>query len=575
LVLHRSIDAIKEAYGLATIEHFELGEAHYPLGATIKYLNYTLNKQAKLKVPRVLDESIYMVLDSSTIENLSLVPGERGKNLFDVLNKTKTPMGARLLKWIILHPLKDRKAIEKRHDMVSAFFEDTLLTNEIREYLDGVYDLERIINRLQYDSAKPKDLISLKNTLEVIKPLREALESNENLINLVEELPDLSIVKEKIQNTLNDEIEGDLGEGKIIREGVSKELDEYREFLYHSNEKLKEFEEMERIRTGIQKLKVGFNNVFGYYIEIPKGQTKNAPEDYTRLQTLVNAERYTNPKLKEFEQKILAAKERVEELEKLIFANLCDELKTYTEALRKTSETLAWIDIYTSFAYIARLYGYVRPVLSNGEFEILQGRHPVVERFVNEFMPNDTYMDANLRMYILTGPNMSGKSTYIRQIGLIALMSQIGSFVPANFAKIPVFDRIFTRMGARDDISTGKSTFLTEMSEVALILNKATEKSLVLLDEVGRGTSTFDGISIAWAISEYIYNEVQCKTVFATHFTELTELADMYPGIKNLTIEVRETPDGVIFLHKVVEGVADRSYGIEVAAIARLTTEHC
>jgi len=565
-----AIDAIKEAYGLATIEHFELGEAHYPLGATIKYLNYTLNKQAKLKVPRVLDESIYMVLDSSTIENLSLVPGERGKNLFDVLNKTKTPMGARLLKWIILHPLKDRKAIEKRHDMVSAFFEDTLLTNEIREYLDGVYDLERIINRLQYDSAKPKDLISLKNTLEVIKPLREALESNENLINLVEELPDLSIVKEKIQNTLNDEIEGDLGEGKIIREGVSKELDEYRELLYHSNEKLKEFEEMERIRTGIQKLKVGFNNVFGYYIEIPKGQTKNAPEDYTRLQTLVNAERYTNPKLKEFEQKILAAKERVEELEKLIFANLCDELKTYTEALRKTSETLAWIDIYTSFAYISRLYGYVRPVLSNGEFEILQGRHPVVERFVNEFMPNDTYMDANLRMYILTGPNMSGKSTYIRQIGLIALMSQIGSFVPANFAKIPVFDRIFTRMGARDDISTGKSTFLTEMSEVALILNKATEKSLVLLDEVGRGTSTFDGISIAWAISEYIYNEVQCKTVFATHFTELTELADMYPGIKNLTIEVRETPDGVIFLHKVVEGVADRSYGIEVAAIAGL-----
>ncbi len=565
-----AIDAIKEAYGLATIEHFELGEAHYPLGATIKYLNYTLNKQAKLKVPRVLDESIYMVLDSSTIENLSLVPGERGKNLFDVLNKTKTPIGARLLKWIILHPLKDRKAIEKRHDMVSAFFEDTLLTNEIREYLDGVYDLERIINRLQYDSAKPKDLISLKNTLEVIKPLREALESNENLINLVEELPDLSIVKEKIQNTLNDEIEGDLGEGKIIREGISKELDEYRELLYHSNEKLKEFEEMERIRTGIQKLKVGFNNIFGYYIEIPKGQTKNAPEDYTRLQTLVNAERYTNPKLKEFEQKILAAKERVEELEKLIFANLCDELKTYTEALRKTSETLAWIDIYTSFAYIARLYGYVRPVLSNGEFEILQGRHPVVERFVNEFMPNDTYMDANLRMYILTGPNMSGKSTYIRQIGLIALMSQIGSFVPANFAKIPVFDRIFTRMGARDDISTGKSTFLTEMSEVALILNKATEKSLVLLDEVGRGTSTFDGISIAWAISEYIYNEVQCKTVFATHFTELTELADMYPGIKNLTIEVRETPDGVIFLHKVVEGVADRSYGIEVAAIAGL-----
>ncbi|MGC9771316.1 DNA mismatch repair protein MutS [Fervidobacterium islandicum] len=565
-----TIDAIKQAYGLATIEHFELGEAHYPLGATIKYLSYTLNKPAKLKVPRILDESTYMILDSTTIENLSLVPGERGKNLFDVLNKTKTPMGARLLKWIILHPLKDKKAIERRHDMVSAFFEDSLLTNEIREYLDGVYDLERIINRLQYDSAKPKDLISLKNTLEVIQPIREALESNENLMTLVEQLPDLNIVKEKIQSTINDEIEGDLGEGKIIREGVSKELDEYRELLYHSSERLKEFEERERLRTGIQKLKVGFNNVFGYYIEIPKGQTKNAPEDYTRLQTLVNAERYTNPKLKEFEQKILAAKERVEELEKLIFNNLCEELKNYAQELRKTSETLAWIDIYTSFAYLARLYSYVRPILSNAEFEILQGRHPVVERFVDEFVPNDTYMDDKLRMYILTGPNMSGKSTYIRQIGLITLMSQIGSFVPASFAKLPIFDRIFTRMGARDDISTGKSTFLTEMSEVALILNKATEKSLVLLDEVGRGTSTFDGISIAWAISEYIYNELKCKTVFATHFTELTELADMYPGIKNLTIQVKETADGVIFLHKVVEGVADRSYGIEVAAIAGL-----
>ncbi|WP_448374840.1 DNA mismatch repair protein MutS [Fervidobacterium sp.] len=563
-------EAIKEAYGLVSIEHFELEDARYPLGATVKYLSYTLNKQAKLKAPKVLDESIYMTLDSTTIDNLSLIPGEKGKNLFDVLNKTKTPMGARLLKWVLLHPLKSKKEIEKRHDMVNAFFEDSLLTNEIREYLDGVYDLERIINRLQYDSAKPKDLISLRSTLEVIEPLREALESNDNLYELAKSIPDLSTIKEKIQSTLFDEIDGELGEGKIIRIGVSKELDEYRELLYHSNEKLKEFEESERLRTGIQKLKVGFNNVFGYYIEIPKGQTKNAPEEYTRLQTLVNAERYTNPKLKEFEQKILAAKERVEALEKLIFSNLCDELKAYTEALRKTSETLAWIDIYTSFAYIARLYGYVRPVLSDGEFEILQGRHPVVERFVEDFVPNDTYMDENLRMYILTGPNMSGKSTYIRQIGLIALMSQIGSFVPANFAKIPIFDRIFTRMGARDDISTGKSTFLTEMSEVALILNKASEKSLVLLDEVGRGTSTFDGISIAWAMSEYIYNEVKCKTIFATHFTELTELAHIYPGIKNLTVDVKETADGVIFLHKVVEGVADRSYGIEVAAIAGL-----
>ncbi|SHN66506.1 DNA mismatch repair protein MutS [Fervidobacterium gondwanense DSM 13020] len=565
-----TIDAIKEAYNVFSIDHFELGDAHYPFGALVKYLNYTINKQAKLRFPRTLDESKYMILDSTTIENLSLVPGERGKNLYDVLNKTKTPMGSRLLKWVILHPLKDRREIEKRLDMVSAFLEDKLLMNEVREYLDGVYDLERIINRIQYDSAKPKDLISLRLTLEVIEPLRDALASNDELSKLLEDLPDLSVVKEKIQSAMYDEIEGELGEGKIIKEGVSKELDEYRELLYHSNEKLKDFEEIERAKTGIQKLKVGFNNVFGYYIEIPKGQVKNAPEHYTRLQTLVNAERYTTPELKEFENKIMAAKQKVEALEKALFENLCNEIKVYTEQLQKVAETLSWIDIYTTFAYVSSLYGYARPVLSDGELEILQGRHPVVERFVDSFVPNDTYMDNRLRMFILTGPNMSGKSTYIRQVGLIALMAQIGCFVPASFAKIPVFDRIFTRMGARDDISTGKSTFLTEMSEVALILSKATERSLVLLDEVGRGTSTFDGISIAWSMSEYIYNEVKCKTLFATHFTELTELANAYDGIKNLTVDVKETADGVIFLHRVIEGVADRSYGIEVAAIAGL-----
>jgi len=327
------------------------------------------------------------------------------------------------------------------------------------------------------------------------------------------------------------------------------------------------------VRTNLQKLRVGYNTVFGYYIEIPKGQAKDAPSDYVRVQTLVNAERYTTPQLKEFEQKILSAREKVDELEHVIFRQLCDALKSQTPQMRVLSETISWIDIYIDFAYVAKQYGYVKPEISEDGstiFEVLEGRHPVVERFVPEFVPNDIFMDKSLRMFILTGPNMSGKSTYIRQVGLIALMAQIGSFVPARRARLPIFDRIFTRMGARDDISTGKSTFLTEMNEVALILSKATERSLVLLDEVGRGTSTFDGISIAWAMSEYIYNELRCKTIFATHFTELTELADIYPGIKDLTIDVKETDEGVVFLHKVVEGVADRSYGIEVAAIAGL-----
>ncbi|MGC8901782.1 MAG: DNA mismatch repair protein MutS [Fervidobacterium sp.] len=564
------IQTIKEAYNVASIDHFELGEASKPFCATIKYINYTLNRNAKLRVPKTFDESEYMVLDSSTVENLSLIPGDKGKNLYDVLNKTRTPMGSRLLKWIILHPLKNKKKIEERLWYVEAFYEDPLLTNEIREYLDGVYDLERIINRIEYDSARPKDIVSLKATLEVVEPIKDALSTNEKFERFVKDLPDLGEAKSKIESTIYDVPEGELGEGKTIKEGVSKELDEYRELLYHSNEKLKEFEEKERIKTGIQKLRVSFNNVFGYYIEIPKGQVKFAPEEYTRIQTLVNAERYTTPKLKEFEQKILAAKEKVEILERTIFKNLCDDLKNYTQQLRKLAEALSWIDIYSNFAYVSKMYSYVKPEISNEEFNVLQGRHPVVERFVEEFVPNDTYMDNNLRMFILTGPNMSGKSTYIRQVGLIALMAQIGSFVPAKYAKVPVFDRIFTRMGARDDISTGKSTFLTEMNEVALILSKATKDSLVLLDEVGRGTSTFDGISIAWAMSEYIYTELKCKTIFATHFTELTELSEGYQGIKNLTVEVKETSDGVIFLHKVIGGVADRSYGIEVAAIAGL-----
>ncbi|MCX7654423.1 MAG: DNA mismatch repair protein MutS [Fervidobacterium sp.] len=561
---------IKEAYGVVSIEHFELGKAAKPLSATIKYLNYTLNKNAKLKFPKILEESIYMNLDSATVENLSLIPGDKGKNLYDVLNRTKTPMGSRLLKWVILHPLKDKNEIEKRLWYVEAFFEDTLLTNEIREYLDGIYDIERIINRLEYDSAKPKDLISLKNTLEVLQPIRDALSTNEKLLPIADSIPNVDDLRLKIENTLYQEIEGELGEGKIIRHGVSKELDEYRELLYHANEKLKNFEEKEKHKTGIQKLKVSFNNVFGYYIEIPKGQAKLAPESYTRIQTLVNAERFTTAELKDFEQKILAAKEKVDILEKMIFKNLCDEIKQYTQELRKLAELISWIDVYSNFAYVSRLYNYVKPEISDEEFKVLRGRHPVVERFVEEFVPNDIYMDSTLRMFILTGPNMSGKSTYIRQVGLIALMTQIGCFVPADFAKIPIFDRIFTRMGARDDISTGKSTFLTEMNEVALILAKATKNSLVLLDEVGRGTSTFDGISIAWAMSEYIYNEIKCKTIFATHFTELTELSEGYNGIKNLTVDVKETTDGVIFLHKVIEGVADRSYGIEVAAIAGL-----
>lgn len=561
-------EKIKEAYKVASIDHFELGDNVRIFGATIKYLEYTLMTNISLSTPVKLEETDWMILDSKTVENLSLIPGEKGKNLFDILNKTKTSMGARLLKKWILQPLKNLEKIKERQKIVEAFFNDRILLNEIREYLGYIYDIERILTRLSYNKASPKDLISLKNSLSIVPQIISALETNPVLSDFSSMIKPIPEVKEIIEKSIYDEPSNSPGDGKVIKEGFSIELDEYRELLLHSNEKLKIFEEKERSKTGIQKLRIGFNQVFGYYIEVPKGQIKNVPDYFIRKQTLVNSERYITPELKEFEEKIMSAKEKIEIIEKKLFEDVCLEVSKFIDEMKKTAEIIAQLDVLSNLAYVSNLYGYTKPEFSEEKFLIKKGRHAVVERFVSDFVPNDTYMDETIRMYIITGPNMSGKSTYIRQVGLISLLAQIGSFVPAEYATLPVFDRIFTRIGARDDISTGRSTFLVEMSEVALILSQATSKSLVLLDEVGRGTSTFDGISIAWAMSEYLYNEIKCKTMFATHFTELTELSDVYRGIRNLTIKVEETSNGVVFLHEVVEGVADKSYGIEVAAIA-------
>lgn len=561
-------EKIKEAYKVASIDHFELGDNVRIFGATIKYLEYTLMTNISLSTPVKLEETDWMILDSKTVENLSLIPGEKGKNLFDILNKTKTSMGARLLKKWILQPLKNLEKIKERQKIVEAFFNDRILLNEIREYLGYIYDIERILTRLSYNKASPKDLISLKNSLSIVPQIISALETNPVLSDFSSMIKPIPEVKEIIEKSIYDEPSNSPGDGKVIKEGFSIELDEYRELLLHSNEKLKIFEEKERSKTGIQKLRIGFNQVFGYYIEVPKGQIKNVPDYFIRKQTLVNSERYITPELKEFEEKIMSAKEKIEIIEKKLFEDVCLEVSKFIDEMKKTAEIIAQLDVLSNLAYVSNLYGYTKPEFSEEKFLIKKGRHAVVERFVSNFVPNDTYMDETIRMYIITGPNMSGKSTYIRQVGLISLLAQIGSFVPAEYATLPVFDRIFTRIGARDDISTGRSTFLVEMSEVALILSQATSKSLVLLDEVGRGTSTFDGISIAWAMSEYLYNEIKCKTMFATHFTELTELSDVYRGIRNLTIKVEETSNGVVFLHEVVEGVADKSYGIEVATIA-------
>ncbi len=565
-------EELKKSFGVADLSHLELGDALLPLVALVRYLKYTLvTDELRFKPPKILKEEEWLVLDNPTVENLSLIPGEKGKNLYDVLNNCKTHMGSRLLKKWILQPLKNLKEIQKRLNEVENFYKDQLALNEIREYLKGVYDVERIIMRITYSKASPKDLVSLRESLKVIREINSVLETNEKLKKFkTNEMEDLV---EYLDRALFDEPASSPGDGKVIKEGFSKELDDYRDLLEHAEEKLKEYEARERKRTGIQNLRVGYNQVFGYYIEVSKANSKRVPPDYERKQTLVNSERFITPELKEFENKMLSAKERVEEIEKALYSSVLDNVKNHLNELEEIAASLAYLDLITTFAYNALLYNYTRPEFSEKTVDVKKSRHPVVERFVENFVPNDINMDENSRFLIITGPNMSGKSTYIRQLGIISVMAQMGSFVPAEKAVLPVFDRIFTRMGARDDLSGGRSTFMVEMTEVALILTHATKKSLILLDEVGRGTSTFDGISIAWAVSEYIYQKLKSKVMFATHFTELTELASMYDGIKNLTIEVSERDGRIVFLHKVVEGVADRSYGIEVAELAGLPQE--
>ncbi len=567
-----AVEEIKEAFKMEDISHLELGEALEPLVALIRYLKYTLvTRDLNLKVPRILKEEEWLILDSTTVENLSLIPGERGKNLFDVLNNTKTAMGSRLLKKWILQPLRNRLDIEERLDAVEAFYEDQLAMNEIREYLRGIYDVERIISRINYNRASPRDLVSLRESLRILPSINETLRSNEKLSKFtVEEFEDLV---DYLDKALKDDPGSNVGEGNVIKEGFSKELDDYRYLLEHTEDKLKEFERIERRRTGIQNLRVGYNQVFGYYIEVSKSNLSRVPENYIRKQTLVNSERFITPELKEFESKVLSAKERIEEIEKELYNRIIAKIRDHVDVISNVATELARLDVLSTLAYDAALYGYTRPKFDEDRMSLKGSRHPVVERNVEDFVPNDFEMDSSRRFIILTGPNMSGKSTLIRQIALISIMAQMGSFVPADKAVLPIFDRVFTRMGARDDISGGRSTFMVEMSEVALILSHATKKSLILLDEVGRGTSTFDGISIAWAVSEYIHERVKAKTVFATHYTELTELASMYDGIVNMTIAVEEREGNVVFLHKLIEGVADRSYGIEVARLAGLPDE--
>ena len=569
--LSSGINYVKEFYSIASIDHLELNNREIEvLGALFKYLE-TINfgPMKHLSLPRVIRKSDSMQLDASTIENLNLFRLERKGSLFEILDETITGMGRRRLRQWLLSPLTDREKIEERLDAVQTFYSDRHLLDELREYFQNVFDIERITTRLSTGKTTPRDLQSLRTSLAALPLIKELISTEasfESLNDRLELFPEELAI---LQRSIMDEPSAVVGDGKVIREGFDRELDSLRDLLEHSVEKMKAIETAEKKSTGISSLKVKFNKVFGYFLEVPKSQTSKVPQNYTRKQTLVNSERYITEELKEFEDRILSANDKIQTLERALFLDVCSQLLNSLQRLKDVSKVLSEIDSLQSLAAVARKNNYSRPRFSDdGRVKISNSRHPIVERFVSDFTPNDVSLSRSENFFIVTGPNMSGKSTFIRQVALLSIMAQVGSFVPADEALLSIHDRVFTRIGARDELASGKSTFLVEMMETATILSKATEDSLVILDEVGRGTSTFDGISIAWAVSEFIYEAVGCHTIFATHFTELTELSNMYPGIKNKTARIIETDSGIVFLHKVIDGVANSSHGIEVAKLA-------
>ena len=552
-------------------------------GALIYYLNET----QKQEVEHILSLHTYtladfMVLDADTQRNLELTTsirdGSEKGTLLEVLDQTVTSMGGRKMRQCLLKPLLDEKEIEERLSAVDELKTQISLQEDLREALQKMYDIERLISRISLGSVNGRDLHSLKDSLRLIPDVKAQLQNCECtlLVSLNDTLDPLTEVADLIERGIHREAPNTIREGGVICDGYNKELDELREIVGKGKDWIAAMQEEERKRSGIQSLKIGYNQVFGYYIDVTKPNLHLVPDHYIRRQTLRNSERFITPELKEQEAKVLNAEDRIQTLEYELFCQIRDEVSQFTEAIQKIATALAMIDVLANFAYVASKYNYAKPtVTAADEIVIRDGRHPVVEQLFTQegFVPNDTLLNCDdEQLHIITGPNMSGKSTYLRQTALIVLMAQVGCFVPASAAKIGLVDRIFTRVGASDNLVMGQSTFLVEMNETANILNNATRKSLVIFDEVGRGTSTFDGLSIAWAVSEYLLDEERmgAKTLFATHYHELVELASKYKRAKNYNVAVHEDGQKVTFLRKVVPGGADQSYGIHVARLAGL-----
>jgi len=551
-------------------------------GALLNYISdHQLGIISQITSIKKITFDDYITLDYSTRRNLEIVysynDGSNRNTLFSVVDKTITPMGGRLLKKWITMPLLNIEQIRFRQNIVQEIIENQDLHTEIKKILNEVSDIERLISKVCSLRANPRDCVALNKSIISIKKIKYlTLESNnENLKKLIVELNELEELISYLNKVLKEEPSYQIGIGNVFKAGWNSELDSYIEAKFHSKNLIMQYQEEERNNTGIQNLRISHNNVFGYYIELSKANATKAPNYYERRQTLANSERFTTPKLKELENKILSAEDKILELEQFLFKQVLEKIQNYTSEIQKNASIIANLDCLQSFSDVAIENNYCKPIVDDSSIiEIIDGRHPVVEKNLplgTTFTPNSTFLDNETELiHIITGPNMSGKSCYIRQVAIIVLMAQIGSYVPAKSAKIGIVDKIFTRVGAQDNLSQGESTFLVEMQETANILNNATHRSLILLDEVGRGTATFDGISIAWAIAEYIHNHIGAKTLFATHYHELNDLESRYEKIKNYRVEVIETSSNIIFSHKVSRGASDYSFGIHVAKMAGL-----
>ena len=574
---------LMDYFGVISLESYGIKDKKAVIGAAAMTLDYaqTMQLENELTVEKIefLNTSNYAEINSITRKNLELTKNQREKTVYGsllwVLDRCKTSMGTRLLKRYINNPLLNVKEIEKRQKDVQYFIDNILIREDLKEKLDNVYDLERLLGKIIFGNENGKDLLALKNTLkssiEIMNILKETNFFEE--IN-VKKLYDVYVL---IDESIDEDAPFTVREGGMIKRGYNQELDEIHQIMNSGKDFLLEIEQREKEATGIKNMKIKYNKVFGYFIEVTKSNLDLVPETYTRKQTLANAERFITPELKKYEDTIINSKAKISDLEYYLFKEISAQVKDERNILTNLAEKLAYLDVIVSFATIAIENDYVKPeMLENSDIlEIVEGRHPVVEKLIgrSDFIANSTKLKEKERFVVLTGPNMSGKSTYMKQVALISIMAQVGSYVPAKEAKLSIVDKYLTRIGASDDILSGQSTFMVEMSEVSNILNNATEKSLIILDEVGRGTSTFDGVSIATAISIYIHNEIKAKTIFATHYHELTDLENKFDDIVNYRIEVNEKDGKVMFLRNIVKGGADKSYGIEVAKLAGLPKE--